>query len=410
MEVTLNAGDLQKVAAITQRAVATQSSMPILTNVLIEVGETNVTFTANDVESYVRCVAPAVGAAQPGQATAPGDTLQKLSRELPGDALVRMKTQDLTLHVETRTGESARPSDIYRLTGMPPEDFPRWPTLKVRSAIEIPQRVFKSLIDRTIYAVAAQDPRKVFLGLLMELKDSRLRVVGTDGKKLAWAQCAVSQIEGDPQQTLIVPQKTMREIAGALSGEGVVRIQFAGSQAAFEIESAGGRTFFISNSIEGRFPNYEAVVPREFTADVVANVESLARLLRRAAVVAADKNAPVVFEFQPNLCKISATSFDLGSFEGEIPVVYDGKPLEMAFNYRYVLETLKVVETADVRLRVKSPAAPALFLPTDRDDVLYLVMPIRLSDIRPAVQPEPEPPEEEYEEEAEEPGDEPPEA
>jgi DNA polymerase-3 subunit beta len=388
MEVTLTASDLVKAASVVQHVVATQTSLPILSNVLIELGDGNITFIANDMEAYVRCTVPTLTSQDTGQVTVPADVLSRLARELPSDSVVTLRGEDLNVVIESRTEEAAKPSSVYRLTGMPPEDFPQWPTLEAQTSFEITQRLFKRMIERTIFAVSTQDPRKVFLGEYLELKGMRLRVVATDGKKMAWAQTELSEVDGQNENSAIVPQKVLNELSRVLEAEGVLKVTLAENQVAFQLEGGESRIAYVSNKIEGRYPNYEAVVPKDFAHEVVANCDALSRILRRAAVVADEKSAPVILTFQPNICEVTATSYDLGSFNGSIPVQYDGAKFEVAFNYRYVLDTLKALGMTDVLIRVKTPTAPCLFNPPEAGDALYLIMPIKISDIRPVTESE----------------------
>lgn len=384
MEVTLKVGDLVKAASVVQHVVAAQSSLPILSNVLIDIGDGNVTFVANDMEAYARCTVPALSVKDPGRVTVPADVLSRLARELPSEAVATLRSDDLNVVIESRTEESAKPNSVYRLTGMPAEDFPSWPALEEQTSFEVTQRLFKRMIERTIFAVAAQDPRRVFLGECLELKGTRLRLVATDGKKMAWAQTELGEVSGSNENALIIPQKVLAELARVLGNEGILRVVMAENQISFDLDGAENRVSYVSNRIEGRYPNYEAVVPKDFNHEVVANCEAFNRVLRRAAVVADEKNAPVILTFQPNICEVTATSYDLGSFSGSIPVQYDGPKFEVAFNYRYVLDTLKSLGTTDVTIRVKTPTSPCLFNPPDSADALYLIMPIKISDIRPA--------------------------
>lgn len=388
MEVTLKVGDLVKAASVVQHVVATQSSLPILSNVLIDTGDGNVTFVANDMEAYVRCTVPALSVREQGKVTVPADVLSRLARELPTEAVATLRSDDLNVVIESRTEESSKPNSVYKLTGMAPEDFPMWPTLQEKSSFEITQRLFKRMIERTIFAIAAQDPRRVFLGEYLELKGTRLRLVATDGKKMAWAQTELGEISGSNENAIIIPAKILGELAKVLGNEGVLKIVMAENQIAFDLDGAESRVSYVSNRIEGRYPNYEAVVPKEFNHEVVANCDALNRVLRRASVVADEKSAPVILSIQPNVCEVSATSYDLGSFSGSLPVQYDGPKFEVAFNFRYVLDTLKSLGTTDVTIRVKTPGAPCLFNPPDSADALYLIMPIKISDIRPTSESE----------------------
>lgn len=385
MEVTLKVTDLMKATSVVHHVVSVQNSMPILSNVLIEVSEKQVSFTSNDGESYVRCMVPALQSKAIGRVTVPAEVLSRLARELPTDAIVGLRSEEAMVVVESRGEESAKPHATYKLTGMPPEDFPEWPVFESATSFEVAQRLFKRMIERILFAIAAQDPRRVFMGGFLELKSMRLRMVASDGKKLAWSEAQIGEVEGQADNSTVIPQKVLVELSRALGNEGVVKISLAENQVAFDLESAESRVSYVSKRIEGRYPNYEVVVPKEFHHVAVANSEALARVLRRASVVADEKSAPVIFSFHPNLLEVTSTSYDLGSFSGNIPIQYDGKSFDVAFNYKFVLETLKSLGTTDVLIKTRLPGAPTLFLQPDATDVLYLLMPIKISDVRPTI-------------------------
>jgi DNA polymerase-3 subunit beta len=363
-----------------------QSNMPILSNVLIEVGEKQVAFTANDTESYVRCMVPALESRQTGRATVSAEVLSRLARELPAEAFVRLHGEESMILIESRADLSAPPHAVYKLTGMAPEDFPEWPDCQFATSFEIAQRLFKRMIERILFAIATQDPRRVFTGGLLELKSMRLRLVASDGKKLAWSEAQIGEVEGQTDNSTVIPQKVLVELSRALGNEGVVKISLEDNRVAFDLDGAESRISYVSKRVEGRYPNYEAVVPKEFNHSIVANSEALGRVLRRASVVADEKNAPVIFSFQPNVLEVTSTSYDLGSFSGNLPIQYDGRPFDVAFNYKFVLDTLKSLGTADVLIKTRAPGAPTLFLPPDASDVLYLLMPIKISDVRPSIE------------------------
>lgn len=385
MDLIIKASDLQKAASVVLPTVGSQTTMPILTNVLLTAGESNLTLTANDLESYVRCTVPTHKLNEGGLATIPADVLGRMVRELPAESFVAIRSEELNLVIEVRADESSKANSTFRLTGMPPEDFPGWPQVDEATKFELPQRVFRQMVERTVFAVAANDPRRVFLGELLELKGTRLRLVASDGKKLAYNETNLGEVSGPNETSGVLPAKALQDLCKSLGNEGVLRVAMGETQVAFEIEGTGSRILFVTKKIEGRFPNYEGVIPKDLPHNVVANADALSRLLRRAAIVTDDKaGAPVVLTVQPNLLSINVTTFDLGAFEGSLPVQYDGPKIEIGFNVKYVIETLKLITTADVVIKLNKPTTPALFLPPDATDLLYLIMPLKLADIRPA--------------------------
>ena len=167
----------------------------------------------------------------------------------------------------------------------------------------------------------------------------------------------------------------MGELKELLGDEGMITISIGERQVSFRF----GETEFKTNKIEGDFPNYEMVIPEKFKFVVPLEKASFVPAIKRASIVSETKNYSIIFRFKPGMVELSAMTFDLGSFQGSVPIEYDGEEFEIAFNYKYLLEVLHVIETEKLTMHVRASNQPVIFHEDGRDDTLFLVMPIKIT-------------------------------
>ncbi len=368
MKVVFKKEDLAYATSVVHHLVIAQSPLPILGNILVRASGKTATFIASDMESCVKCEIAAETAAK-GETTIPAATFAEIVRELP-DASITISLEDKLVKISCETNN-------YSLTTMPTEDFPRWPDVEPLLSFEMPQKTFKQVINKTLFAVPQKDPRRVLLGAYMDIKDKLLKCVATDGKKLGFIQVELERCEGGTTASAIVPQKILSELQKSLRDEGTLRVTFGQRQVAFDLHNV----LYVSNKIEGTYPNYEMVIPKDFVHQITLNKEVFIQGIRRAAIISEEKNNSILVKFRPNEAFISAMTFDIGSFEGSVPLSYDGSGFDIAFNYKYLLDVLRVVDTKEAIMKVKSPSAPVIFNEADGQNALYLVMPIKLADL-----------------------------
>lgn len=368
MKVIFNRTDLAMATGVVHRIVNVQSSLPILANILIRCEKDKAVFMASDLESNVQCETVAQ-VETPGVATVPARTFAEMVRVLP----------DGEITLELREGHARVGCEglSYDLVTMDPDDFPEWPDVTPKTTLELPQKTLRQLIEQIIFAIPQKDPRRVLLGGYFDVRDRLLKTVATDGKKLAFAQSEADSRTGEEKISAIVPRKILAEIGNALGDEGNVRILFGERQVAFDL----GYAKYVTNVIDGAYPNYELVIPKTFERTMTLPKTALRSLIRQAAIIADEKSNSVVLHFENDELRLSAMTYDIGSYAGSLKIQYDQEPFEIVFNYRFLSEILDAIETEEVLLKANAPTSPAVFCGKDITDALFVVMPIKLADL-----------------------------
>ncbi len=364
---------------VVHSLVLPQTSLPILGNILIRAVGDEVTFFTCDMESTVRCTVKAQ-VEEGGEITVPATPFNVLVRELPETQINLWLDEDENVHIEAE-------QNVYRLQTMSPTDFPTWSDFEPITSFEVEQKALKRMIDKIIFAIPPKDPRKVLLGAYLTVNKNlppgveadtnaaRLRMVATDGKKLAYIDACAPGVEGEREIGTIIPQKVLSELQRLLGDEGMVSVGIGERQVFFRFAD----TEFKTNKIEGEFPNYEMVIPEAFNHNIPFEKASFLTAIKRASIISEDKNNSIIFHFKPGEVELSAMTFDLGSFRGSFPIEYEDEEFELAFNYKYLLDVLHVIETKRLTMHVKEPDQPVIFHEEGHEDTLYLIMPIKFS-------------------------------
>lgn len=373
MRIRFKKADLLPAAAIVQSVANPQSTLPILSNVRINTEHDNlVNFWATDYETRVRISVPAE-VEERGEITVPAKTFYDLVKELPEDGEVTLET--------TGRGATIKCRDIRaELATMPARDFPAWPEMQTKASFDIPQRDLKQVLSKVLFAVPVRDPRKVLLGALFEIRPDSLAAVATDGKILARMKIPLqATFEGSPDDlNVIIPHKMMDELHRTLADEGTVNVSLDDKQVSFRLS----RIEYVSNQVDGKYPNYEAVVPKEFSRELRFQKPPMLAAIRRAAILSDIKNSAVTVHFQEDRVSIEAENYDKGRIHEEIPAVVQGEDFKIVFNYKFLQEVMKAIDKEEVVLQVNQPTTPAVFRGADEESYFYLVMPIKLTELR----------------------------
>ena len=309
---------------------------------------------------------------QEGAITLPARKLVEIVRELPNAAI------RLTAAGEQRvTIECGRSK--FRLLGLPREEFPAFPGVKFDGGWKAASQDLHKLISHVAFAASTEESRPILNGVLWELRPDRMRMVATNGHRLARMDIPASPAAASEQAELIVPPKALEQIRRLFGSDEEVEI--ARSENHLGFRSATTQVF--TRLIEGPYPNYEQVIPRENDKAATADKAALTAALRRMSIVASDQTHRIRMAFANGSCKLSVQTPDLGEAQEELGVSYEGDPLEIGFNAAYLLEILKYIPTDEVRMTFKAPERAATCEPVGWDDpasYLTLVMPLRLVD------------------------------
>jgi DNA polymerase-3 subunit beta len=369
MEILVRRNDLVKELQLVQGIVERKSSIPILSNVLAEARSGELRISATDLDVSLRCGC-AAQVVEEGAVTLGAKKLYEIVRSLPesdvsvkveGDAWARIKCE----RVE------------FKMAGLPREDFPSIPEARAGKAVDIPVGVLRNLIQRTSFAITAEDARYYLAGALLVLDKEAAAMVATDGHRLAWAQKSTTLKVAEPARVL-VPRKAITELARLIEdmgGEEAVSFHQGDGHLIF---AAGGRTL-ASKMVEAQFPAYEKVVG--VTGDKKVNVgrEVLNSAIRRVSLLSSERGRAVKLSLDEGRLEVSASSPELGEARESLPLEYVGESVEIGFNAQYLLEFLGVVGTAEVALEVKDAESQGILRPVGEDggDYRYVVMPMR---------------------------------
>lgn len=365
MDIQINRAELMQLMQSVIGVVERRQSLPILSNVLLKAEDAELSVVATDLELQVERSA-AVQNLSPGQITAPARKLHDICRALPEGAELQLKASDGRLRVTTTSGR-------YTLSTLEAGDYPRLDTVAYEHRFSIAADVLKYLIHRTNFAMAQQDVRYYLNGLLLEFSTGRVRAVATDGHRLALAEREVEGI--DVEEQLILPRKAVLELQRLLGGdEETVTLAFGNSQIAFEMDGLK----LISKLIDGRFPDYERVIPQAGDRQLVADREMVRAALSRVSILANEKFRGVRLAISSGKLTLQAQNPEQEEAEEELAVEYTGEPLEIGFNVGYLLDAIGVLEGEKFEMELRGPDASGLIRSPDDAGSRYVVMPMRL--------------------------------
>jgi DNA polymerase-3 subunit beta len=369
MEILVRRNDLAKELQLVQGIVERKNSIPILSNVLAEARAGELRISATDLDVSLRCGCPAQ-VVEEGAMTLGAKKLYEIVRSLPDS--------DVSVKVEGDTWARIKCERVeFKMAGLPREDFPSIPEARAGKAVDIPVGALRALIQRTSFAITAEDARYYLAGALLVLDKDSAAMVATDGHRLAWAQKSTPLKVAETTRVL-VPRKAITELARLIEdmgGEEVVSFQQGDGHLIF---IAGGRTL-ASKMVEAQFPAYEKVVAVTGDKKVAVGREVLHSAIRRVSLLSSERGRAVRLSLEDGRLEVSASSPELGEARESLPLEYAGEGVEIGFNAQYLLEFLGVVGTDEVALEVKDAESQGILRPMGEDggDYRYVVMPMR---------------------------------
>jgi DNA polymerase III subunit beta len=372
MKFTITRENLQAGLAAVGGSVPTRTTLPVLSNILLESEEGGVRLSGTDLDTAVSVFIPAEVEA-PGAITAPAKKLQEIAREL-SPAPVHVSAQGDTISlVSGRTK--------FRLNGLPKDEFPAFPQVQFdgESAWKITGAELSQMISHVAFAVSTEETRPILNGVLWQLGDGEMRMVATNGHRLSKMTLAREAQTSGAAGDLIVHPKALQQVEKLFKPEDVVEVARSENHLSFRGE--GVQIF--TRLIEGPYPNYEQVIPKDNDKFMVVEKASLNGAIRRMAIVASDQTHRIRMSLGGPMVRFSVQTPDLGEATEEMPVEYEGDPLEIGFNASYLLEVLRYMPTAEVKMSFRAPERAATMEPIgneDTPDYLCLVMPLRLLD------------------------------
>ena len=351
---------LQAVIGVVER----RQTMPILSNVLLVARNGELSVTATDLE--VELVASAeVDVENGGEITVSGRKLLDICKALPEGAKVDMHLSGEKLGV--RSGRSK-----FSLATLPAAEFPTVEDIKAGQTISVSQEVLARLIEKTHFSMAQQDVRYYLNGMLLETRGKHLRAVATDGHRLALCQAELDG--GIVEQQVIVPRKGVLELQRLMSGEGNLDLQLGSNHVRIQLEGIR----FTSKLIDGRFPEYERVIPQESSNQLTAEKETLRSALQRTAILSNEKYRGIRLIIRDSGVVLQAHNPEQEEAEEEVEVEYSGDDIEIGFNVNYLLDAIGAVNGDEITLSVVDSNSSCLVREPGNDDAKFVVMPMRL--------------------------------
>jgi len=352
-----------------QNVVSTRTTLPILSNVLLRAEGEQVEFTATDLDVTVACRVEAK-VKKGGSITVPVKKLFGIVRELGGN--------EIDIETDEKNVASIRcNSSFYKINGLSADEFPPLPKFKDDKKVSLPQETVKAMMRKTSFAVSTDESRYVLNGIFISLKDHKMTMVATDGRRLALVDEEVDISEKSSGE-FIVPAKAVTELNRLLLDKGDVEIKFGENQASFTMkDDKGFSVLVISKLIEGNYPNYRQVIPAEVKERVPLNREEFLQALRRAEIMTSEKANSVKLTFGKNNLAITANSPEVGEARETLAVNYKGKEMAIAFNPRYLIDALNALAEDEVFFELIDELSPGVL--KINGPFLYVVMPMRLS-------------------------------
>ncbi len=352
-----------------QNVVSTRTTLPILSNVLLRAEGSRLELTATDLDVTITCSVEAA-VKKSGATTIPVKKLFGIARELA--------SSEVELEVDDKNVSSLRSAaSFFKIRGLGAEEFPPLAQFKEEKRVSLPQEKMKGMLKKTSFAISSDESRYVLNGIFFTLKEHKLTMVATDGRRLAFVDEEVD-VPASSQGEFIVPAKAVNELNRLLQEKGEVALNFSENQAAFALkDDQGNSTLVITKLIEGSYPNYRQVIPAEAKERVALVRDEFLHALRRAEIMTSEKQNSVKLSFTKNNLAITANSPEVGEARESLAINYKGKDMAIAFNPGYVIEPLTALDTEEVYLELIDDLSPGVL--KINGPFLYVVMPMRLS-------------------------------
>lgn len=364
MKFTCEKSTLQEGISTAQKAVTGKSTMPILNGILIKTHNNELIITGSDIDLSIETKVKA-NVIDEGSIVIDARLFGEIIRKLPNDEI----------HINTTSNNSIEilcQKSRFTLIHMNAEDFPELPNINENMMFSIPEKILKAMIKGTIFATAQDETRPILTGILFEIKNRKLNLVALDGYRLALKS---ENLDTDNIINAVIPAKTLSEVSKILEEDNEnVNITFTPNHILFNL----GETKIISRLLEGEFIKYNSIIPEEFNLKITAKKSELLNCIERASLMAKDSNTNLIkLEIEDDNMIITSNS-QLGMVREEVNIILQGQSLQIAFNSKYLIDVLKIMEEDEVTMEFSSSVSPCVIKNKDLNNCTYLVLPVRL--------------------------------
>ncbi|HPM42416.1 MAG TPA: DNA polymerase III subunit beta [Candidatus Omnitrophota bacterium] len=348
-----------------QAAIGTKANLPILSNILIEGTDDEVVMTTTDLDIGIISTIP-IKPSVKGAITIPAKKFSDIIKELPDKETISISVKKNNLvNIDCE-------KNSFKIMGLPKEEFPQVPAFKDKDSITLQQKTFKKMLSMTNFAISHDETRYVLNGVLAIIKPSFIRLVATDGRRLAVIEEKM-QLPKTLERKIIIPIKAVSELLRVLGDEGDVKICFAENQAFFDV----GVVRIISRLIEGEFPNYEQVIPKEIKDKIVLSRDKFLSGIKRVALFTNPDSMAVKIDLAQNKIVLSKNTPYLGEARVELEADYKGKELSVGFNPDYLADLLKNIEDEKVNFEIVDSEKPGVV--RIGSEYTYVVLPMQIT-------------------------------
>ena len=347
-------------------AVERRQTLPILGNVLLKSKSGKLSVTATDLEIEMVSNVDTISS-EDFQTTLPARKLLDICKALPDGS-------DIEFNIEETQVKLSSARSRFSLSSLPAKDFPALDDIAEQQSFGIPQTRFKALLENTSFAMAQQDVRYYLNGILMEISSDQIKLVATDGHRLALSEYKMD-VSIDEAKQIIIPRKAVLELSRLLeASDSPAKVILSQNHIRVETDTL----VFTSKLIDGKFPDYNRVIPVDGNKTLVVNRESLKRAMSRIAILSNEKYRGIRLTLTPGNLSIQANNPDQEEAEEELTVSYDETEIEIGFNVTYLIDVLNVLDSEDVHIKLKDANSSCIISDSDNSDSLYVVMPMRL--------------------------------
>ena len=364
MKIVCDRQELLKGIQYVQNTISSRATLPILSNILLKAEQARLTLAGTDLEVGIICQIP-VSVEEEGGITLPAKKFGDIVKELP--------ETEVSLHAKKNNMVSIECGKaFFRIAGLPKEDFPKFPPFGDKEILTMPQEILQSMLQRTSFAMSFDETRYVLNGILFKVGEGKVTLVATDGRRLALVE---KTLEAPTKEAfeMIIPTKAVQELNRLLKNRGDLQVYKKDNQVRFDF----GEVSLISRLVEGEFPNYQQVIPKETEEKISVDREEFLRATRRASLLTSQESQSVKFDLLKNKMVVSKTSSELGEAREELDAAYQGKEFSIGFNPHYLIDGLKNLEQKEIHLEVEGPEKPGVIRTKDR--FVYIILPMQLS-------------------------------
>ncbi len=365
MKLRTTKGPLLKAIQMLQNVVSAKATLPILSNMLIETQKGKIHMAATDLDVGISLTFDPTAINEEGSITIPSKRFADIVRDLPDGEIEIVTRKNNSVSIESQ-------KCFFKLMGLPKEEFPKLPKLQEKDSITLSQRLLKNMLGLTYFAVSHDETRYVLNGVLFVGKGKSIRFVATDGRRLALIDKEL-ELPAEFKKEAIIPTKAIQELIRGLGDEGVAKMVFGENQISFQFDN----TILISRLIEGEFPNYEQVIPKEGKGKILIDREKFLWATKRVAILTSPDSQSIKLDLFKDKLIFSKNSPDMGEAKEEIDIEHKGQEFSVGFNPQYLIDVLKSLKDQNISLELTGPESPGVIRAPE--SYIYIILPMQLS-------------------------------